>query len=69
MFCPLIKIFKVDALNFSDLMKIISHFNVRQYVGKLDQFIYMLELNHILFPAKTGMNVKRGMHIFRIQCR
>ena len=35
------------------------HFNVRQYVGKLDQFIYMLELNHILFPAKTGMNVKR----------
>ena len=39
------------------------HFNVRQYVGKLDQFIYMLELNHILFPAKTGMNVKRDFRI------
>lgn len=39
------------------------HFNVRQYVSKLDQFIYMLELNHILFPAKTGMNVKRDFRI------
>jgi len=35
------------------------HFNVRQYVNKLDQFICMLELNHILFPANTETRIKR----------
>jgi len=35
------------------------HFNVRQYVNRLDQFICMLELNQILFPANTGTQIKR----------
>lgn len=39
------------------------HFNVRQYVNKLDQFICMLELNHILFPANTETRIKRDLEM------
>lgn len=41
-----------------------SHFcSIRQYVTKIDQFLYLLELDHVLFPAYTNMEVKRDFRV------
>jgi hypothetical protein len=36
----------------------IHYCSIRQYVAKVDQFMYLLELEHVLFPAHTNMKVK-----------
>jgi hypothetical protein len=36
-----------------------QYYTVRQYVAKMDQFLCALELDHVLFPAKSPKEVRR----------